>query len=416
MTSRRRVSGSLAIALLGGIGPALIGLLATIGANARLAPSTMASLLMVWTVSGFLSLTDFGLMRTAAAFTATTGDARGSLLSLRRVSLLIGTGLTVPLAAFLFIIQERSPQLGLSALWLMTGLPILSCYTFPVVGSLEGSGRFGVVATHKALNAATTYLAPAVLGFWGGGGLVAGMGVLLAYRVLAVILLPRFLAPRIGSVRSGTHTRPDIVGVLTWIGLSSLLGPAFLYLDRLVIAGQEVSIALFIAYTSLSEVFIKSYIIPTSLMSVVYPWTVRGLSDRPTEVRRIFVTRLPVLTAFIAVACALVVFALPSSTWSVLSVPEVYRDTVGSVAATLAFGTLVNWSSQGLIGYLQAVGAQRGVALAQVAIMPAYILTLWVAVGHGVVYVAAVWSARVGLMWIGLWLMTARAPLRWEKE
>lgn len=412
MSSRRRLVRSLTASLSGGVFPALIGVAATVLANRVGAPSDLVVLLFVWTIVGYLTLTDFGLTRAAASLVANGSAPRDAVARLRRSSVLIGSSLSLAvilgLAIYRGVMQAAVP----GVIWAMAPLPLLSCVQFPVVGALEASNRFGLLAVVKTGNAVSTYLAPSALLWWGSPGLAVGVGIIYTWRVAALAWLMLSLPKRPGgdAGRQGTGvdvTGTNVSGLLTWLGLSSVLGPLFLYVDRAFVAGVG-DRQMWILYVSCSEILLRTYVIPSSVLAVLFPLTVVRLKTHPSAVRRVFGRILPGGTVALVGAALVASAVVPLSVLTSLGLPESQEAEGRVVLALLLAGTFVNWFSQAQIALIQAQGNQRAVVVAQAALITPYFALLLLASGATVAPIAAVWAARILVLALVLWWLARR--------
>ncbi|WP_460467309.1 MATE family efflux transporter [Calidifontibacter terrae] len=376
-----------------------------IASNIFATGSNLATLLAVWSVIGFLTLSDLGLMRTASQRVSSGEPARHVVPDLARVAVASGGAVSIGLVGFLVL---SGPALSYRpfAIALLALLPPVMLAQFPIVGALEASGQFGVVAANKSLSAVATYGIPAVALLLGDVGLIAGLGVIVGYRLIALVwtfgALPR------GEHQSNTRPNSSYFG---WIAASSVIGPAFLYADRLFIALGPGAREIWIYYTTTSEMLLRSYIVPTSIIAAIFPWTVRALSHGVNEVRRAYSRILPSITL---VACTILVLAA-------LAIPDRYFDWFGITGAdlwgartatgALLVGTALSWSSQAQIAMIQAAGGHREIVLGQLAMLPPFLIALWLSAPYGVVAVGLVWLLRVSANWIYLMLLV-KARLR----
>lgn len=414
MSSRRRLVRSLTASLSGGVFPALIGVAATVLANRVGAPSDLVVLLFVWTIVGYLTLTDFGLTRAAASLVANGSAPRDAVARLRRSSVLIGSSLSLAMLLGLALYHGVTQTPVPGVIWAMAPLALLSCVQFPVVGALEASNRFGLLAVVKSGNAVSVYLAPAVLLWWGSPGLAVGVAIIYVWRVGAlawlILSLPRRPDGVAGRQGSGVDAPvTNVRGLLTWLGLSSVLGPLFLYVDRAFVAGVGDQ-QMWIFYVSCSEILLRTYVIPSSALAVLFPLTVVRLKTHPIAVRRVFGRVLP-LGAVALVGAGLVASAVvPLSVLTSLGLPEGQEGEGRVVVALLLAGTFVNWFSQAQIALIQAQGNQRAVVVAQATLIAPYVALLLLVSGAAVAPVAAVWAARIAVLALVLWWLARRPP------
>ena len=396
------------ISVLGAVAPAAIGALSVVLGNLVGSASALAQMLAIWSVVGFLTLSDLGLMRTSAQRVSNGEDGRQVAKKLVRHSVAAGLVIGLALVAFLSI---AGPDLKypLPITVCLALLPPVMLAQFPVIGALEASGRFGIVAINKGLSAVTTYAAPAALLYFGDLGAVCGLAVMLVYRIFGLGWTYRALPhnPTGGHLDStGAHNS------YRWIAASSVIGPVFLYADRLAI-GAFGPQSLWIFYSTVSEILLRSYIVPTSLVAALFPWTVRRLVTAPHEVSKIYARWLPAGTICAATLAALVAFLVPHELLTTLGVQEADLSAARVTAAVLVAGTAINWSSQAQIALLHALNLHRPVFVVQAIFLVPYLIALYVAMPSGIAAISAVWFSRIALNWVCLAAMI-RAGLRAE--
>lgn len=402
------------VSLSGGLLPALVGVVGTGLAATRSEPTEAAVLLTVWTLIGYLSLTDFGLTRTASKLTAEGTDLRVVIGRLWRTSLVFG-GCMAILVLGLTILTGARPWLALLCI-----LPLAAALQFPIVGALEARGRFGTLALQRFMNATCVYLAPAVVITirQDGTGTFCAILVIVAYRIATLLALAR----RLGlswlhafiEMTSRNDGRDFTRDVLAWVGLSSAIGPLLLYADRVVLGLLQVPSETWVFYVAVSELLIRTYIVPSAVLSVLFPWLARNHESRVDLIRMLFLIIAPLLTLFAAFGAFYLVATMPVAMFPdhLIGVSE---HSAKTIVVLLAIGTVVNWSSQALIAVLHAADRQKVVTTAQAAIAVPYVLTYGMAMAlhdQRAELVAAVWAARIVATWVCLWSMTVSALRR----
>lgn len=342
-----------------------------------------ASILGLWSVVGYLSLTDLGLTRSASALVSRNPAQAGSVVK-QMWSTAVKLGVVAGAAtAVVLLLARAQPALLVFALF-----PLLAALQFPLVGAMEARGRFAGLAVQKSLNAAFSYLVPAVMGMidpFGSGLFFAALSIVL-YRAASVVALSRVIGVTWRRSRGAEQihraSRASSGRTLFWIGLSSVLGPAMLYADRLVLLIINVSDETWVFYVALAEVLIKTYIVPTAILSVLFPWMVRNREKRAPLLRSFFIGALPVMCLGLTVV-VIVSAALIPSPWVRLGVDGIDTDLARVVIASLVVATLFNWVSQFYISLAQAFGRERAVGIIQIVTAPLYLLGLIAGAGAG---------------------------------
>lgn len=398
----QRLGSRIVLALAGGLAPAAIGAVATILVGQTSGREQLVSLLIVWSVIGYSTLSDLGLTRAASRLVAEGHTASSVVRRLWRVSMLLGALLALA-SAFVLMLAHQPPAI----LVVLPTLPI-AALQFPLVGALEAQGRFGVLAINRSLNAVFGYLLPAV-GLLLGTGLAPLLALYSLYRLGSLVTLARHADVDLRR-RPPVAEPPEIRGLVSWLAISSLLGPLALYADRVVLGLMSVPQESWIFYTTVSELLIRTYVVPAAVMSVAFPWLVLNLRARAGLIKTVFQRVLPIGSVAVAAGAGLVAGALPTSWLDLAGLHIDSAPLLRVVLALLVAGTALNWSSQLQIGLLHAVGAQKSTATWQLVVFPVFLVALLiVACAHsaGGVAVAVVFVARICVSWLGLALLCA---------
>lgn len=404
---------SLVASLAGGVVPALVGAGGTVLAAAVVPAADAATLLLAWTVVGYLTLTDFGLTRSASRLVASGRDPASVVGRLWRMSLPLGGALALLTLGLLLLARGRLAGADAPGLVALCLVPIAASLQFPLVGLLEAQGRFTPVALQRTLSALCTYLVPAVAMAATSQGLRFAVASIVGYRFVSAVVL--FRATRIGpEVIVHLRSRGPIDGtrsLVTWLGVSSIVGPALLYVDRVLLAAVTPSVELWVYYVAVSELVMKTYVLPSAVLAVLFPRFVRADAPRSADLQRWL--RGPVAATSLAaagVAFVLVYLVARSGGIAMLAPTGVPGATTSVIAAVAMSFTVLNWSSQVYIAYLQSRDAQRAVSLVQLALAAPYLAALGACLlTSSVVGVAAAWGGRILAVWVGLWLLTRSA-------
>lgn len=404
----RKFKHNVLISLSGSILPAAVGVFGTallLGAPQE----SSVVLLAAWSVLGYMTLTDLGLTRSASKMVSSgQADPATAIAELWRPAIPLGVAIGLVVAVLAVVVNPW--------LWLLLPIPLVSAMQFPLMGALEAQGRFDVLATQRLLNACLTYLLPAACAviFPTTVGLAVGLSLLSVGRVALFFVLRRQLRlPLFTTFRATFRARPvkHGKGLVFWVGLSSILGPAFLYADRLALAAAGVPTEVWVFYVALSEILMKSYVLPSAVLSVAFPWLAANARGHLKALRRAATLWFPLGMLVGAVAAIAAGFLLPNAVFASIA-PSAEQGDARLVAILLTAGTIVNWASQGYIALLQALDRQRFVAIAQICLVPAFVVGLFMASAAGsVVAIAAVALGRIALfsaiLAVAAWFVTS---------
>lgn len=405
---------SLATAVAGGLLPAVLGAAGTIVVATVVPAASAAQLLLAWTVVGYLALTDFGLTRTASRLVS-GGASPGSVVGrLWRISVPLGGVLALVTLGLVQVVRrglDGPPPIELVALCLV---PIAASLQFPLIGTLEAQGRFFSIAVQRTASATFTYLLPAIAFSLMDDGLGFAVASIVGYRFVSAAFL--FRAARVGSsVGTGLRARGDesdsVRSLATWLGVSSVVGPALLYADRLFLAALAPPVELWVYYVAISELMMKTYVLPSAVLSVLFPRFVADAEPHSDRLRRLLGGRF----ALASLAAAAAVFALvyAAARAGALAFFEPLGSatlTTSLVAAVAVSSTVLNWSNQVFIAFLQSRDVHRAVSLVQLTLAVPYLLALVACVaGSSIVGVSIAWGGRIVVVWIALWWLVRAA-------
>ncbi|WP_017201602.1 hypothetical protein [Microbacterium algeriense] len=384
MPSPRRFVQNVVLSLSGSILPAFVGVAGTI-LLIRTSPSDASvAILTAWTLLGYLAISDLGLTRSASKLSSAGTAPVAAVGTLWRTAL--------PLGAVLMALMATMGALVSPWLLLLIPVPLLTALQFPVAGALEARGQFAVLAGQRLINALTVYLIPplavAVLG--------ADRGVPLGFTIILLgrMALFAYLFGHLGASLRATfgamldRTRASQARLVFWVGLSSIIGPAFLYADRLAVGIGDFSDREWINYTSMSELLLKSYVIPSAVLAVVFPWLATRASAHLPLLRKLVSRWLPLTAVTGSVLVLIVGITFPQELLTVAF--PLAADPEGRVAMLiLVIATGLNWISQVYIAILQGFDSQRTVALWQLALAIPFMAALLLASMSGSLAVVA---------------------------
>jgi O-antigen/teichoic acid export membrane protein len=325
---------------------------------------------LAWVVIGYLAFLDIGVNRAATKFVsqylAQRDDdsmrlvVRTAFVANLTLGLIGGLGITMasPYLIHLFKVSpEFESQARLTFYTVALAVPVLLVQgIFRAV--LSSYQRFAWINCVNAL-AITVQWGMAVLLAWKGFGVATVVFITVIARILAtcayaVVLFK--LIPRIQWTKSFAHTGvlPQLLRFGSWVSVSQVVGPVLIYLDRMLIA-SFVSLAAVTLYTVPYEVMTRLRVIPSSLMSTLYPaFSERGLEGQQRNLHRLFERSVHYLLLLLLPGIIfLLVFG--SDVLTLWMGQSFARQTV-TVLEILALGVLANGVAFVPYNILQAVG------------------------------------------------------------
>jgi O-antigen/teichoic acid export membrane protein len=325
---------------------------------------------LAWVVIGYLTFLDIGVNRAATKFVSEhlAGEDDQSVRSVVRTAFaanlslgLLGGLLVVLLSPYLIHsvfkvspVLENQARLTFYAVGVAVPVLLVQGILRAILSSYQ---RFGWINSVNAA-ATTAQWIGAVLLAWRGFSLAWVVGITVLARMLATIvygivlsrMLPRFHR----HANAGLGTIFKLLRFGSWVTVSQLISPVLVYLDRMLIASY-VSLGAVTLYTVPYEVMTRLRLIPSSMMSTLYPaFSERGLEGQQAHLQRLYERTVRYL----------LVVLLPGITFLVLLGSDVLtlwmgagfaRQTV-AVLEILALGALANGMAYVPYNMLQAAG------------------------------------------------------------
>jgi O-antigen/teichoic acid export membrane protein len=188
-----------------------------------------------------------------------------------------------------------------------------------------------------------------------------------------------------------------------WVTVSNAINPILLSMDRFLI-GAVLSVAMVGYYTAPMEAITKLWMVPTSLMTTVYPACSALGINRIRELQSIYSRSIKyIFCALAPVSLCLVVFARPIiSAW----LGHTFADKSAVPLQFLAVGVFVNCFAHVPYSFLQALGKPDAAAkLFLCELLPFGLLAWGMTKRFGISGAAAAWSIRVTIeVLLLLWL------------
>ena len=367
---------------------------------------------LAWASLEYLALLDAGLTRATTQSVATaisrgTRDIRQvvsvSLALLFGVGVVFG-GIFAVTAPWLAILLRVPPELHAEAVALFRvvgiSVPVVLLMT-SMRGVLEGAHRFDLSVATKIPGSLAAVLIPAACAY-AGFSLPAMMLIVLAARVVICAVLWRILPRAIPGFawevpREWVRLR-TIGRFAAWVGVSSVISPILVYLDRFFLAAFA-SVTAAGYYVGPYEGVTRLLVVPVSLSGVLFPalasMAARGESDVARAgrvvgraVRQVFLAVLP------AVAVAAVFAPLILTVW----LGKDYATYSTTALRILAVGVLANALAHVPFAYIQAIGRPDLTARLHIVELIIHVpLTWWLVKRFGISGAAMAWTFRVTL-------------------
>lgn len=406
-----------------GAGLPMVAALATIPFLIRgLGEERFGVLGVVWVVIGYFGLFDFGFGRALTKVVAERlGGGREEKLSgvvwtTLLAMLLLGAvggaalGLVAPwLTLRVLEIPAALQEEALHAFYLMAlALPwVIS--TSGLMAILEANQKFGVVNALRIPLALFNYVGPlAVIPF--SDSLVPVVVLLVAGRFLAWVGYLAACLRTLPVLRQGIALEwAEVRGLARfggWMTVSNIVSPLMTYVDRFLI-GALISMAAVAYYVTPYELATKLWLVPTSILGVLFPaFAATFAHDRTRTValfdraiRAIFLIMFPV---------ALVIITLAREGMGLWLGADFAANSAG-VLQWLVLGVFINCLGQAPFSLLQGIGRPDITGKLHLMELPFYVGAIWgLSRVFGLEGVAMAWVFRVSIDTLVLFLMAER--------
>lgn len=411
--------------LVGTVAPMAAALVAIPLLVAGLGAERFGVLGMAWGLVGYFSVLDLGLGRALTQMVAerldTEAEADIPALAWTAIPLMLAFGLVGALAIVLpaeYLVRElldMPPGLQAEAVPALVivalSLPLVTS-TAGLRGILEAAHRFGAVNAIRLPMGLFAFLGPLlVLPF--SRSLVPVMAVLLVGRALGWFAHLIVCLRTLPALATGVQFRVAWIGPLLrfggWMTATNVASSVMFYLDRFLIGGL-LSVAAVTYYVTPYEVVWRLTLIPTALLTVLFPAFAATVTRSRPEAARLF--------GWGARAVYLIVF--PMTLLVLVFAGDVLQLWLGPDFAAQSTPVL-RWLALGVffISFgltagtaLQGAGFPKATAMVNLVEIPLYLAALWWLLdAYGIVGAAIAWTFRAGLDALLLLLVSHRRRL-----
>ncbi|MFZ0890060.1 MAG: flippase, partial [Candidatus Binataceae bacterium] len=385
-----------------------------------LGAAKFGALALAWSITGSFNFFDLGLGRALTKLVADK-NAVGAQLEIRGLFwtgffLLVGFGILcgLGLAAISNWLVYHSlripPDLQtetVQAFYVLSLVVPLTVATSGLWGTLAGIQRFDLVNLVQGLVRSFSFLGPlALLPF------TRNLAVLVC--VLAAGRLASWLGTLWLCLRAMPFLRADLrpqrplvrplLSFGGWATVSSVIGGIFMmYTDRFLI-GVMLSMASVAYFIAPEELITKLWIVPVSIMGVLFPAFAERLATDPSRAVTLF-AKGAICTFAAVFPLALIAAAMAREGLTLwLGAPIAARSTV--VLQWLAVGVLINCVGSAPFALIQSAHRPDLIAKLHLAEMPLYLFVLWKLIAiAGINGAAIAWTIRAAADTVALLIM-----------
>jgi O-antigen/teichoic acid export membrane protein len=412
-TARRpKFARNTALNLLGQGLPLIVGVLTTPRIVHGLGPERYGVLATALVVLGYFGLFDLGLGRAATRFVASAlgGGRDDEVPAIAWTAVMVQAGLgllgTVILIAVTPLLVEHllniPPSLRDEA---RSSFQVLA-FSIPAVlvsgslrGVLEASQRFDLLNAAAAPLSAANFLLP-YIGVILGWRLPGILGVLLASRLLGAVTFYLLSARVFPSLMRAPRLRVAhaklLLGFGAWVTISSLVGPALVYVDRLAL-GVLATMTAVAYYSAPYEMVTRLLIVPISLVGTLFP-AFSGMHAQGNGATLEVLVARSIKYLLLALGPLIAVILAFSDEILRLWLGPDFASHSALALRILSLGVLANGIAQVPFALIQGWGRPDITAKIHLAEVPIQIVVAWVLVSRwGITGAALAWTGRTTL-------------------
>ena len=364
---------------------------------------------LAWVVIGYFSFLDFGIGKSLTKIIAEKIglNQQKEIPEYFWTSLILMLGFSVIVSFFLFlavpylvnnffkITEELKIESSNAFYALIISIPIVTT-TAGLRGVLEAYQKFGIINVFRTILGGFTFITPLICLiftnnlFWIVISLIILRSIIwILYFFACIKVNPSFKS----KVIFNTNLFKDVIKLSSWITVSNIIGPLFIYLDRFLI-GALISVSAITYYATPYEVITKLLLIPGALVGVLFPiFSATYLNDPAFSkslfkrgIKFIFLLLYPIILIIIS-------FAFEGMN---LWVGKDFANNSTFILQMLSFGVLVLSVAYVPFHFLQGIGRPDIPAIVNLVELPFYLLILWYAlVNYGINGAAFVWTIRI---------------------
>lgn len=374
-------------------------------------------LTICWAILGYFSFLDFGVSRsltnTVARFRGQgkIGEAWVSCWTAVVTLLLV----FLPTALLVYFFRKSLADVALNAPADLLD-DVIACVgliglSLPIVvltgvfkGGLEGFERFDITNLIRLPMAIWSYAGPVLLLPFT-KSIVDVVLFLMLGRLITMVLFGVSLnrLRKKAPIHFSRVALADLFSTGGWIGLSTVMSPLMIFIDRFVLAAK-IALEQVAYYTTPMDAVTKLLQPVDAVAGVFFPALSRASQSNPTEYQRLY--RLSAeLISLLMLPCCLLIGVFSHEILS-LWISEEFANNSSSVLSVLSIGVFANALARAPWMALQANGRAKFTAQIQIYELLPYAMALyWAASEYGVMGAALVWSVRVTIDALFLFLV-----------
>jgi len=189
-----------------------------------------------------------------------------------------------------------------------------------------------------------------------------------------------------------------------WISLANIIGPLVLYADRFII-GILISAVAITYYTTPYEIITKLLIIPSALVTVLFPVFSANFETNPESSKKLFLKSIKSIFLIVfPIVLIIITFAKEGmSLW----LGQDFASNSTHILQFLSIGILMNCLSLIPNIFFQGTGRPKIPTLINLLELPLYLLTMWFAIKKwGITGAAVTYMSMAAIDAIAMYLMS----------
>lgn len=421
--SRAVIAKNSMLNLIGQIFPFLAALFSIPVIIHAIGTERVGILTLMWSLIGYLSFFDLGLGRalthelskklstkgTPQELSATVWTSLFFLLMIGSISLLLGlTSAKWVTYAVLKISPDLQHETLISLYLLTTSLPIVIVST-GIIGILQAHQRFDLINSVQIPLGVSNFIGPLLITFFS-NSLIPIVWVLIVARLIAFVYLCLFALKVMPFLKKFKMIKLDVMKSMFsyggWMTITNIVSPLLTYFDRFIL-GALVSVTTVAYYTTPYEIITKLWVIPVSLVRVLFPEFSKIYNHDRAHTIKLFVNGVKyIFIILFPVILLIITFAFEGLN---LWLGYEFASNGFRVLQWLSLGIFINSIAHIFINHIQGVGRPDLSAKLHLCELPVYLIVVFQLIKHfGIEGAAIAWCLRVSIDAFILFVMSIR--------
>lgn len=366
-------------------------------------------LTLAWTLISYFSLFDLGISRALTQFLSKNmgSDAPLDTSSIAKTALyiltLLGAGggmimfLIAPwLAHDILNVQESMRQEMLVSLYLLSLAVPFIIATSGLCGILAAHQRFDLINLVRIPTSIFLFSGPVLILLFSPSLLLVIGFLVIEQAVVCFVFLRICVRVMPGLMQATWICGSGIVPLLkfgTWMTISNIIGPVMVYMDRFFI-GALISLSAVAYYVTPYEIVTKLWIVPGSIVSVIFPAFASSFTNGSTNVQHLYRRSIKYIALLLFPITLLIIAMAQDGLRLWLNADFAEQST--TILQWLMLGVFINSLAQVPLTLIQGMGRPDITTKIHLIELPCYLAVLfWLLKRYGIEGAAVAWCGRV---------------------